>query len=277
MLIEPNEKYKKPLADLWHEVFGDDYDYINLLFSSEFDICDTFLKECDGKVVSALYLLRSNIDFEGKRYHGRYLYAAATSPEYRGKGIMAELINEAKLYCEKKKLDFISLVPANEGLYNYYSKFGFKTAMHRYETQVKNLSESNISEITEITNSNEVNKLRHLLTENKFSYEKEDMQYAYSCIIGADCSFRRISDDSYFITDEDSKTVYEFISSQDNLENNVKKLLSHFVGNIKIYSPYDLREYGENRAVKFGMIYPINDELKRDWKYTDIYMNLALN
>lgn len=277
MLIEPKENFKKPLADLWHEVFGDDYGYINLLFDFEFDICDTFVKECDGKIVSALYLLRCNIDFEEKQYHGRYLYAAATSPEYRGKGIMGELIKEAQKHCEKENLDFISLVPGNDGLYDYYSKFGFETAMHRYETEIRNLPHSNGGELTEIASLNEVEKLRHLLGKNKFYYEKEDMKYAFGCIIGADGVFLRNTSDSYFITDEDRKTVYEFISDQGNLENNIIKLLSHFGGDIKIYSPYDLSEYGESKAEKFGMIYPINSELKRKWKYTDIYMNLALN
>ena len=29
--------------------------------------------------------------------------------------------------------------------------------------------------------------------------------------------------------------------------------------------------------VPFGMIFPINKELIRDWNYTDIYMNIALD
>lgn len=276
MLIEPKDVYKKPLADLWHDVFGDEYGYINLLFDSDFYVCDTFVKEYDGEIVSALYLLGCNIDFEGKKYVGRYLYAAATRQEHRGKGIMGELIKEAQNYCKKNNFDFISLVPASERLYNYYSGFGFQTAMHRYETEIKDLSCGDKCNLTEISSAFEIEEIRKLFDINKFYYQKEDMKYAFECMADTGCKFYRLSHDGYFITDN-SNTIYEFLSSDVNLHSNVKNMLSQFEGNIKIYSPYDMGDYGQSEPVKFGMIYPINEELKRNWKYTDIYMNLALN
>lgn len=279
MLIKPDKKYNKPLSDLWHEVFGDDYGYINLLFGFEFNNCDTFAKEIDGKIVSALYLLNCKIDFDNKEYKGKYLYAAATSPAYRSKGIMAELIKEAREHCQKEQMDFISLVPGNEGLYNYYEKFGFKTAMHRYETVIRNLPHNNAYNSDSMTDipAFVIEKYQNIFNGNRFSYCEDDLQYAINCLDNAQSSFYRISKDGYFIADKEMTTVHEFISSLENFENNFQKMLNHFTGKIKIYSPYDLSEYGETKSLKYGMLFPINNELKRNWHFTDIYMNLALD
>ena len=101
------------------------------------------------------------------------------------------------------------------------------------------------------------------------------MKYVYSSMINEGCEFCQNITDGYFICDDN--TVYEFITEEAGFDSNVKNMLSCFCGETVIYSPCSLAKYVESEAVPFGMIYPINAELKRDWNFTDIYMNLALN
>ncbi len=271
MLIKGDFSYRKGLTELWHTVFGDDYGYIDCFFEKAYSYCDVFLTLADSKPVSSFYLLPCYIDYDGKRYKGKYLYAAATYPEHRGKGLMAELINEAIDYCRNSSdIDFISLVPAQEGLYNYYGRFGFKEAMYRYVTEIRDRFECPDAEVLKLEDSAEFHSFRDKLPLNKFVFDEHLSDYLYGSMINEGCTFGKINNSGYFISD--GETVYEFICLCRN-----NSSVSCFNGRKEAYSPAELSFCGESKAFPFGMIYPCCNELERDWKFTDIYMNLALN
>lgn len=246
MLID-KEKYEASLISLWHTVFGDSHDYIKLIFNKDFSdsiLCFGLVEE--EQVVSAFYLLKSVLSFEGKNYTGYYLYAAATLPEYRKKGIMSNLIEEAKAYCEKEKLDFISLVPSNDSLYSYYSKSAFVEAMYRFELKGEALSIKN--KPYELVGADEYNQLRFEKIKNIFLYKDTALNYAAVCLGFGGYELRKTEKDLYIYNEK--LDDYIEILPGDNLSSDKSR---------------------------FGMIYPINKELERNWKYTDIYMNIALD
>lgn len=276
MLIKGNALYRKDLTELWHTVFGDDYDYINLFFKNEYSLCDTFAEIIDGKAVSVLYLLDCRVDYSGKTYKGKYLYAAATHPDYRSRGLMGKLINEALTYCENAwDIDFISLVPANDGLYGYYGKFGFKEAFYRYETAVKvtdTVTSDSCYSKAELT-ALELLRLMGNYKGNRFYFPEKDMAYALDCVKHSDYGFYKTSsDDGYFVFNTEDKTVFDFISTDDNAENNIKGLISEMNGSVTVFSPYGLNSYGKSLKVRYGMIHSFNGV---DFK--DIYMSYALD
>ncbi len=85
-----------------------------------------FIPKCyyrykDKKIVSQLFLIEGELSGDTVGY----IYAAATDKEYRGKGYMAELINRAKI-----KYPRLALRPAQDSLYEYYERFGFKTSFY---------------------------------------------------------------------------------------------------------------------------------------------------
>lgn len=243
MLIEKN-RYKETLADLWNTVFGDDYEYISLIFSEAYTDSIICFAELDGEnVVSAFYLIESYINFDNKHYKGYYLYAAATLPEYRKKGFMSKLINEAVSYCKEKGYDFISLVPSNEGLYNYYTKSGFSESMYRYE--LTHLKKDN--KFIEISPTRYY-EMRNQKLREAFHFSPDTFGYAAQCLSFAGYKFYE-NGEGEFIIRGDEDDIIEVISSDINAL----------------------------RKIRYGMICPINDELKRDWIHSDIYMNIALD
>lgn len=103
------------IMKIWNKAFGDSHEYIKDFLSlfGEYSV----VSENDGKVDAIMSLLPVFINNK----KGRYIYAVAVSSEKQGQGIGKELIGFAKENSE----DFCVLVPADEGLFNYYRKLGF--------------------------------------------------------------------------------------------------------------------------------------------------------
>lgn len=273
MLINKNT-YKKTLSDLWHKVFGDDYSFINLIFKQEYKEHILCFAELDGdKAVSAFYLIRNELKFEGKHYDGYYLYAAATLPEYRKAGLMSKLIGEAQHYCREKMIDFISLVPSQESLYSYYERFGFQAAMYRSESRGCIFNNS-LSKGEILTDAKAILEIRSRFEGNMINFHPATFVYAFDCLKNGGFEFIRISDDSYLLRSGDADSISEFTSSEKNLKENSEKLQNT---DRVITSPFKLSAFSENKIKPYGMLYPVNNELDRRWKHTDIYMNLALD
>lgn len=273
MLINKTE-HMNSLSRLWNTVFGDDYSFIELIFKKEYDNGILCFAAFDNKeAVSAFYLIKNTLKFNRKQYEGYYLYAAATLPEYRGKGFMSELIEEAKKYCADKGADFITLVPSQESLYGYYSRFGFEKAMYRCESSFSlKTARSDKKEV--INNGDEILRIRNCYEGGIISFHPSTIGYALDCFRNADMRFLRISDDSYLLYSDEEDSVSELVSSEKKLSENVSALPG---GVNSITSPFELDCFKNNVIRPYGMIYPVNRELERAWKITDIYMNMALD
>lgn len=120
MIRMANESDFSALKYLWHEVFGDSYDFIDAFFAKRYESAAVFEK--DSVIVSALHLLRCECFLGGKEFTALYIYAAATLKEHRSNGYMRELISWV---AENAGCDCILLVPAEKSLFGYYEKFGF--------------------------------------------------------------------------------------------------------------------------------------------------------
>lgn len=270
MLIENNQKFVPELKELWHNVFGDEYEYINLFFDSIYKNCKTFAHFENEKIVSVFYLLNCKIRFEGRIFNGCYLYAAATAPEFRKKGIMGKLLCEGQQYAKENGRDFICLVPGNTPLYDYYSKFGFVSAMYK-STALLHFDEEKAEASYQRIDNAEYDKRRFELTDNAFLWDEKELAYALECLSFYG-SFAYKADDSVFIANKNEQSVAEFLckkEKQSEIGSAVCSALQSKTVRADGQSGEDIKP--------FGMIYPINNKLKRQWSQSDIYMNLALD
>ena len=71
------------LKQLWKTVFGDPDSFIDTFFAVAFSPDRCLFFEDSGKIVSALYWF----DCEYENGKLAYIYAVATHPEHRGKGL----------------------------------------------------------------------------------------------------------------------------------------------------------------------------------------------
>lgn len=109
------------LKEVWLTCFDDTNEAVELFFKNIANY-EAYCAEDNGKAVSALYLIRTGLNYE--RAH--YLCGASTLPAYRRRGIMAELIKYALNESVKDGDKYSLLLPANQGLYSFYEKLGYK-------------------------------------------------------------------------------------------------------------------------------------------------------
>lgn len=116
---------KEGIIRLWHEAFGDSRKEIEFFLENKYIPENTVVCEENGEIISLLFLLEGSFCIKGKDYPSYYLYAACTSKEFRGKGIMGKMLDFSKALATKRGLYYICLMPAEESLFNYYSRFGY--------------------------------------------------------------------------------------------------------------------------------------------------------
>lgn len=263
MLIESNEKYIPSLISLWHKAFGDDEEYIKLFFDKAYYDCECFAEIVGDEAVSAFYLLKCSIKKDGRMYNGRYLYAAATLPEYRSKGLMSKLIKEALDYGKSKALSFIALVPADDGLYDYYSRFGFYQAMYKYSYAPKK-DIVTLRAFAEITDCNEFIRIRNSYKGDMLIYNDVCNEYAFDSLRFAGTRIFYLNDNAYYAEGEEL-----FCSDEDN-----SFITDTLINNIRDDSAvYTNCNIDSAEKIRNGMIYCFDNEAE----LKDIYMNIALD
>lgn len=146
-------EYIVQLKKMWHEIFGDTQSYIDSFFEHMWvedntlvyvvqDVQDVQDAQVEGlshgvkednevhhvnneKAVAALYMIPYRMKFDGEEIDIVYLYALVTAPEYRGRGIMSELIEMSAKICKERGYRFSVLIPAERSLFEYYRRFGY--------------------------------------------------------------------------------------------------------------------------------------------------------
>lgn len=117
------------LKALWALCFGDEASYIDRFFE------DLFLPEhmvvCDNGAapVSMVAFLPCTLRTPAGDFPCTYLYAMATHPQYQGRGLGQQLLRFAYDYArERRGWVGLTLVPADEGLFQFYAKTAYQTA-----------------------------------------------------------------------------------------------------------------------------------------------------
>ncbi len=119
------------LYAIWRMAFSDSDEYIGNFFKYMYKDGYALVSRELGVAVACAYLLETQLVIKGRPFSAYYFYAAATHPNYRGRGHMAAIINEAEKLAVKRGIDFIILVPAEKSLFGYYQRFGFETKFYK--------------------------------------------------------------------------------------------------------------------------------------------------
>ena len=113
------EKDKTAVIQLWQEAFCEKQEDIAVFL--EFVKDSMLVLEEDGRVVSMLTLMKTAIGEDV----GRYIYAVATDKRFRSMGFASKLIDYAKQFVADNNEKFLTLVPREASLFDFYKKHGF--------------------------------------------------------------------------------------------------------------------------------------------------------
>ena len=121
------------LKDLWLSCFGGPREYVDFYYSRRFLPEDTLVWREGGRPVSMMTLMRVRQAGED----GAYVYAVATSPEYRGRGLMTRLDAWSREVLEQRGAKFSALVPAGPELFPMYQGLGYRAAYPVWVREVR--------------------------------------------------------------------------------------------------------------------------------------------
>ena len=132
------------LRSLWKLAFGDTDDFLDVFFSTAYqpDRCRC-IREGDS-VPAALYWL--DMDLQGQKF--AYIYAVATDPDFRGKGLCRMLMEDTAEVLTARGYDGAILVPQEECLRVMYRKMGYLPATTLDEVFCAGSAPCPVTEIT---------------------------------------------------------------------------------------------------------------------------------
>lgn len=111
------------LKRLWKTVFGDPDSFIDCFFRTAFSPNRCKCIEETGEAICALYWF--DCEYEGGEL--AYIYAVATHPEHRGKGLASHLMEETHAHLKDLGYAGAVLKPA-KGLFPFYERLGYTTS-----------------------------------------------------------------------------------------------------------------------------------------------------
>lgn len=263
------------LKKLWLDCFEEKSEAVDLFFNRCLDFTSIYTASVESKPVAMLYLVHSTLN--GKKAH--YLCCAATSIDYRNLGIMGRLIEYAMSDSHKNGDAYSLLFPANEKLYGYYKRFGYKplcTARKSVFTreEMNRFAENDKSNLTSV-NSYNYEELQSMCFKDNFLLQNNNfISFASAYYSLYDCKTVK-SDNCFALVEEENGTAEVFYSISDSFCTLAKMLIKnssakHFVFTGKAED----RLYKNSKIEKYGMIKSLDNNEKIP---ENTYIGITLN
>ena len=119
---------------LWNLAFGDDGAYIDTFYRTYYEPQRMLVLEEDGAVRSMTAWFDTTFVVPGQgEYRAAYLYAVATHPDCRGRGLAGRLLADADDFFRSLGIPAVTTVPAEPSLHNFFGANGFGECFRHFE------------------------------------------------------------------------------------------------------------------------------------------------
>lgn len=274
---DPARKYRVSKSDypelkaLWKTVFGDSDDVLDYFFENTVETENIYACRKDGKIVSAFYLIESSLIENKKEFSAKYLYAAATLPEYRKQGIMGDMIRYAAGILKIKGTDLLILYPADEKLYEYYGKLGFVSKFKERYYKIEKTELEKYKGKRYFNTALSYEKMRESIpSESLVKFDSSYLDFARFCTGNYGFEICSVFDDEDKVFVIGSKKdgqvmIDEAVSSDGNYEH-ILSVLADIDGDSFIMKTPVCIELGEYKSEieKSGMLLPVGDSIPED-------------
>lgn len=168
---------KKGVKELWEKVFcSDSEEFVKMYFDRVYRDENTFVKEADNTIVSAVQLIPYCMTYYGSVIKTGYISGASTLPAFEGRHLMTSLMSETINAAYERGDTLMILIPANDGLISFYKRFGFTPVFSKNET-VFHLSDRNECILKKFNIDN--SKVFYKYFSRKMSERKNCIQHSY--------------------------------------------------------------------------------------------------
>lgn len=111
------------VRDLWNYCFDDTPEFVDFYFQTCYQSENTLVAEDEGKIMSSLQLLPYRMFLREREIPVSYIVGVATWPEYRGRGLVRELLEFADTILHERGIFQSILLPFQ---YEFYRKYGWE-------------------------------------------------------------------------------------------------------------------------------------------------------
>lgn len=119
------------LVELFVQAFGDSDEFAKMALEQFTGIQNVFVAEQGMQIVASLCAVPVTLGDK----KGAYFYAVCSDEQWRGQGIMTGLMKSAQDKLMQEGLQFITLIPATECLFDFYAQRGFQKAFSKRVVQ----------------------------------------------------------------------------------------------------------------------------------------------
>ncbi len=251
----PFESDYENLKKLWQTSFDDSEASLDFFFKKTVSLDRVLAVFQNGKPVSALYMLESEIIINEKTYSSYYIYAVCTHPDFRGKGLMKSLFEELFKVAKSRNIDYLFLVPEEEYLFNIYEKLGFENGFSYSQKTLFKRDFINIENIK--TKKLTYEKYRQTVFENPVNVPlavlKETTFNSFFNSISGEVKMIFVENEGYALYEETEKqlTVFELFGNEN--------LLLNVVFNNTPKEEIIYRQVANENPIPYGMFYKLND------------------
>ena len=251
----PLESEYENLKALWNTAFDDSKESLDSFFKNTISPERVLAAFKEGKPVSALYMLESEIINKEKIYSAYYIYAVCTHPDFRGKGLMKSLFEALFKVGKSRNIDYLFLVPEEEYLFNIYEKLGFKNGFSYSEKVAfkKDFINDRKNKIQRLT----YKKYREIIKANPndvpLAVLKESTFNSFFNSVSGEVKIASVENEGYALYEETEEKLVIF-----ELFGNEKLLLNVVFQNTEkeeiIY-----RQISDDNPFPYGMFYKLSD------------------
>ncbi len=127
------EADREAVKELWNECFPQFGNYVDFFMERIYKPECARLLKIDGNLAGMIHVFPRTFRFGEETFSAKYIFGVGTSKKFRGRGIAGKLLEKEAHSC-----DFLTLIPQDTGLFEFYKKKGFSV--------VTRLGEKTISE-----------------------------------------------------------------------------------------------------------------------------------
>jgi hypothetical protein len=130
MISLGKDKYKPVLKEMWKLCFpGDTNTFIKFYFNEVYKDDEMLVYLENGKPAAALQMIPYSLKKDDEIFRAGYISGAMTHPDSRRKRFMRELLLTSFDIMRERGFDYTFLIPQEKWLFDFYGKFGYKTAV----------------------------------------------------------------------------------------------------------------------------------------------------
>lgn len=153
------------LQALWLRCFDDAPNVVERFFENTVTPENVIAAYSGDNPVSVLYMIDCLIRNRGVEYKSYYVYAVCTDPHFRGMGLMKKCFDFLFEAAEKRGIDYLFLVPAQDNLFEMYKKLGFKNGFSCSERVISSQMHCGKAPVTEKLGFEDYKNLRNSFSE----------------------------------------------------------------------------------------------------------------